>query len=200
MCCNWYIYIVSHHSSREHRALTKFCHLTRFLASTLTSFHVLPWCLISSRIVLRHVVWGQPQGLWLICYTLYVWMNTFPMGASTSEMDSLTLPSEMRPRNSTHIAPDCTRWTTFMTWDLRSHGCGCENSLLLWREAVSLGEWLPVCQNMAVPLRGQEHSPGDSIISQKTWILNIKCGFSVQLQLCVDGSDKGYIIQDSELE
>ena len=53
-----YIYIVSHHSSREHRALTKFLHLTRFLASTLTSFHVLPWCLISSRIVLRHVVRG----------------------------------------------------------------------------------------------------------------------------------------------
>jgi len=52
---SWYlhIYIVSHHSSREHRAVTKFRHLTRFLASTLTSFHVLLWCLISSRIVLR---------------------------------------------------------------------------------------------------------------------------------------------------
>ena len=35
-----YIYIVSHHSSWEHRALTKFRHLTRFLVSTLTSFHV----------------------------------------------------------------------------------------------------------------------------------------------------------------
>ena len=55
-CC--VTYIVSHHSSREHRVLTKFCHVTRFLASTLTSFYVLPWCLISSRIVLRHVVWG----------------------------------------------------------------------------------------------------------------------------------------------
>jgi len=53
-----YIYIVSHNSSREHRVLTKFRHLTRFLTSTLTSFHVLPSCLISSRIVLRHVVRG----------------------------------------------------------------------------------------------------------------------------------------------
>jgi len=58
-----YIYIVAHHSSREHRALTIFRHLTRLLASTLTSFHVLPWCLISSRIVLRHVVWGLPRDL-----------------------------------------------------------------------------------------------------------------------------------------
>jgi hypothetical protein len=57
-----YIYIVSHHSSREHRVLTKFCHLTRFLVSTLTSFHVLPWCLISSRIVLGHVVRRLPRG------------------------------------------------------------------------------------------------------------------------------------------
>jgi len=57
------IYIVSHHSPREHRALTKFRHLTRFLANTLTSFHVLPWSLISSRIVLRHVVRGLPWGL-----------------------------------------------------------------------------------------------------------------------------------------
>jgi len=57
------IYIVSHHSSREHRALTKFCCLTWFLVSTLTSFHVLPWCLISLRIVLRHVVRGLPRGL-----------------------------------------------------------------------------------------------------------------------------------------
>jgi hypothetical protein len=31
---------MAHHSSGEHRALTKFPHLTRFLASTLTSFHV----------------------------------------------------------------------------------------------------------------------------------------------------------------
>jgi len=51
-----YIYIVSRHSSREHRALKKFRHLTLLLAGTLTSFHVLPWCLISSKIVLRHVV------------------------------------------------------------------------------------------------------------------------------------------------
>ena len=57
------IYIVSHHSSREHRDLTKFRHLTRFLASTLTSFHVLPRCQISSRIVLRHVFLGLPRGL-----------------------------------------------------------------------------------------------------------------------------------------
>jgi hypothetical protein len=39
---------VSHHSSRAHRALTKFRHQTRFLASALASFHVLPWGLISS--------------------------------------------------------------------------------------------------------------------------------------------------------
>jgi len=58
-----YIYIVSHHSSREHMVLTKFRHLTRLLASTLTSFHVLPWCLISSKIVLRHVVPGLPRDL-----------------------------------------------------------------------------------------------------------------------------------------
>ena len=58
-----HIYIVSRHSSREHRALTKFRHLTRLLASTLTSFHVLPWCLISSKIVLRHVVRGLPWDL-----------------------------------------------------------------------------------------------------------------------------------------
>ena len=58
-----YIYIVSRHSSREHRALTKFRHLTRLLTSTLTSFHVLPWCLISSKIVLRHVVRGLPRDL-----------------------------------------------------------------------------------------------------------------------------------------
>jgi hypothetical protein len=57
------IIIVSRHSSREHRALTKFRHLTRFLASTLTSFHVLPWSLISTKIVLRHVVRGLPQDL-----------------------------------------------------------------------------------------------------------------------------------------
>jgi hypothetical protein len=55
---------MSHHSSREHRALTKFRHLTRFLASTLmSSFHVLPWSLISSKIVLRHVVRGLPRDL-----------------------------------------------------------------------------------------------------------------------------------------
>ena len=53
-----YRYKISHHSAREHRALTKLRHQTRFLASTLTSFHVLPWCLISLRIVLRHVVRG----------------------------------------------------------------------------------------------------------------------------------------------
>ena len=47
------IIIISRHSSREHRALTKFRHPTRFLVSALTSFHVLPCCLISSRIVLR---------------------------------------------------------------------------------------------------------------------------------------------------
>ena len=47
-----------HHPSREHRALTKFRHLTRLLASTLTSLHVLPWCLISSKMVLCHVVQG----------------------------------------------------------------------------------------------------------------------------------------------
>ena len=59
-----YIYIYSfYYSSREHRALTKFRHLTRLLASTLTSFHVLPWCLISSKIVLRHVVRGLPRDL-----------------------------------------------------------------------------------------------------------------------------------------
>jgi len=52
------IIIISRHSSREHRAFTKFRHLTRLLASTLTSFHVLPWCLISSKIVLCHVVRG----------------------------------------------------------------------------------------------------------------------------------------------
>jgi hypothetical protein len=57
------IIIVSQHSSREHRALTKFLHLTRFLASTLTSFHVLPWSLISSKIVLRHDVRGLPRDL-----------------------------------------------------------------------------------------------------------------------------------------
>ena len=57
------IIIISRHSSREHRALTKFCHLTRFLASALTSVHVLPCCLISSRIVLCHVVRGLPQDL-----------------------------------------------------------------------------------------------------------------------------------------
>jgi hypothetical protein len=57
------IKIVSHNSSREHRALIKFRHLTRFLASTLTSFRVLPWSLISSKIVLRHVVWGLPRDL-----------------------------------------------------------------------------------------------------------------------------------------
>jgi len=57
------IIIISYHSSREHTALTNFRHLTRFLASALTSFHVLPWCLISSRIVLRHVVRGLPQDL-----------------------------------------------------------------------------------------------------------------------------------------
>jgi len=57
------IYIVSRHSSREHRALTKFRHLTRLLVSTLTSFRVLPWCLISSKIVLRHVVRGLPRDL-----------------------------------------------------------------------------------------------------------------------------------------
>jgi hypothetical protein len=56
-------FIVSLHSLREHRAVTKFRHLTQFLASNLTSFHVLPWCLISSRIVLRHVVWGRPRDL-----------------------------------------------------------------------------------------------------------------------------------------
>jgi len=52
------IIIISRHSSREHRAFTNFRHLTRLLASTLTSFHVLPWCLISSKIVLCHVVRG----------------------------------------------------------------------------------------------------------------------------------------------
>jgi hypothetical protein len=57
------IIIVSHHSSREHRALTKFRHLTRFLASALTSFHVLPWNILSSRIVLRHVIRGLPRDL-----------------------------------------------------------------------------------------------------------------------------------------
>jgi hypothetical protein len=57
------IIIVPHHSSGEHRALTKFRHLTRFLASTLTSFHVLPWSLISSKIVLHHVVRGLPRDL-----------------------------------------------------------------------------------------------------------------------------------------
>jgi hypothetical protein len=57
------IIIVSHHSSREHKTLTKFRHLTRFLASTLASFHVLPWSLISSKIVLRHVVRGLPRDL-----------------------------------------------------------------------------------------------------------------------------------------
>ena len=46
-----HIYIVSCNSSREHRALTKFCHLTWLLVSTLTSFHVLPSYLISSKIV-----------------------------------------------------------------------------------------------------------------------------------------------------
>ena len=127
-------------------------------------------------------------------------MNTFPVGATTSEMHSLPLPSERRPWNSTHTASDSTRWSTFMTWHLKSHGCGCENSLLLWRDA-SLGEWFPTCQNTAVPLHGQEHSPSDSITSQKTWIPNIKCGFSVQLQLlCMDGSDKGDITQASQLE
>jgi len=58
-----YIYILSRHSSREHRALTKFLHLTRLLASTLTSFYILPWCLISSKIVLLHVVRCLPQDL-----------------------------------------------------------------------------------------------------------------------------------------
>jgi hypothetical protein len=48
------IIIMSHHFSKEHKALTKFRHLTRFMARALTSFHVLPWSLISSRIVLRH--------------------------------------------------------------------------------------------------------------------------------------------------
>jgi hypothetical protein len=57
------IIIVSHNSSREHRAFTKIRHLTRFLASTLTSFHVLPWSLISSKIVLRHVLRGLPRDL-----------------------------------------------------------------------------------------------------------------------------------------
>jgi len=57
------VYIVSRHSSREYRALTKFRRLARLLASTLTSFHVLPWCLISSKIVLRHVVRGLPRDL-----------------------------------------------------------------------------------------------------------------------------------------
>jgi len=57
------IIIISRHSSREHKALTKFRHLTRFLASALTSFHVLPCCLISSRIVLRHVVRGLSRDL-----------------------------------------------------------------------------------------------------------------------------------------
>jgi len=56
------IIIISRHSSREHRALTKFRHLTRFLARSLISFHVLP-CLISSRIVLRHVFRGLPRDL-----------------------------------------------------------------------------------------------------------------------------------------
>ena len=60
---NLYIYIVSHNSSREHRAFTKFRHLTRFLMSTLASFHVLSWCLITLRIVVHHVVWGLPRGL-----------------------------------------------------------------------------------------------------------------------------------------
>jgi len=60
---NIYIYIISRHSWREHRALTKFRHLAWLLASTLTSFHVLPWCLISSKIVLRHVVQGLPWDL-----------------------------------------------------------------------------------------------------------------------------------------
>jgi hypothetical protein len=54
---------VSHHSSREHRVLTKFRHLTRFLASALISFHVLLWSLISSRIVLRHAIRGLPRDL-----------------------------------------------------------------------------------------------------------------------------------------
>jgi len=58
-----YIYIVSRHSSREHRVVTKFRHLTRLLTGTLTSFHVLPWCLISSKIVLGHVVRGLPRDL-----------------------------------------------------------------------------------------------------------------------------------------
>jgi hypothetical protein len=57
------IIIVSQNSSQEHRALTKFLHLTRFLASTLTSFHALPWSLISSKIVLPHVVRGLPRDL-----------------------------------------------------------------------------------------------------------------------------------------
>jgi len=58
-----YIYIIFHHSLREHRALTKFRHLAQLLASTLTSFHLLPWCLISSKIGLRHVVRGLPRDL-----------------------------------------------------------------------------------------------------------------------------------------
>jgi len=57
------IIIISRHSSMEHRALTKFRSLTRFRASALISFHVLPCCLISSRIVLRHVVRGVPRDL-----------------------------------------------------------------------------------------------------------------------------------------
>ena len=73
-----YIYIISHHYSREHSALTKFRHLTRFLASTLTSFHVLPWCLISSRIVVLHVVWGLvPRGFHSRGLDeSYLWKNT----------------------------------------------------------------------------------------------------------------------------
>jgi hypothetical protein len=68
-----YVCVISHHSSREHWALTKFRHLTRLLASSLTSFHVLPWCLISLRIVLRHVVRGLVPGdsilgLLLLCH------------------------------------------------------------------------------------------------------------------------------------
>jgi len=57
------IIIISRHSSRKHRALAKFRHLTRFLAIVWTSFHVLPCCLISSRTVLRHVVRGLPRDL-----------------------------------------------------------------------------------------------------------------------------------------
>ena len=112
------IYIVSHNSSREHRALTKFRHLTRFLASTLTSFHVLPSCIISSRIVLRHVVRGLPGGL--VDDILYYHISTL------INLQQISKYSEIRLQNLLNVYASVIMYITreargsLFTWQFSS--------------------------------------------------------------------------------